>query len=500
MELDQDLCYRAFTARDPRFDGRFFTAVLSTGIYCRPVCPARRPARENVRFYPCAAAAESAGFRPCLRCRPETAPGSPAWLGTSATVTRALRLIEEGVLDRDGVDGLAARLGVTDRWLRRLFEEQLGASPLAVARTRRVHFARRLLDETTLPLEDVAQASGFGSARRLRDAIQATFHRAPAALRGRRAAPVAGATMRLAARAPFDPAPLFRFLADRAVPGVEQVVDGAYRRAAVIDGDAGIVEVRPAPGRDALDVRWSGATTRGLLALATRVARVFDLHTDVAAIGAQLSVDPELARRWPDHGIRVPGAWEPFEIVVRVVLGQQVSVAAARTLAARLVARCGTRLPDAVADGAITHLFPTPAQVAAASLDGLGITGVRIAALKGVARAVASGTLELAPGADLDATIARLVALPGIGPWTAHAIAMRALGETDAFPAGDLGVRKALAVNGRMPTEREAIARAERWRPWRAYAVLALWSGPRTTDAAPPTPKSRTPRRVLTRR
>jgi len=477
MELDQDLCYRAFVARDRRFDGRFFTAVLSTGIYCRPVCPARRPARENVRFFACAAAAETAGFRPCLRCRPETAPGSAAWQGTSATVARALRLIEEGVLDRDGVDGLAARLGVTDRWLRQLFEEQLGASPLAVARTRRIHFARRLLDETTLPLEDVAQASGFGSARRLRDAIQATFHRAPAALRGRRAAPVAGATLRLAARAPFDPAPIFRFLAARAIPGVELVSDGAYRRAARIDGDTGIVDVRPVPGAEAVDVRWSAGSTRGLLALATRVARVFDLHTDVAAIGAQLRQDPALARRWPAHGLRVPGAWEPFEIVVRAVLGQQVSVAAARTLAARLVARCGTRLPDGVADGAITYLFPTPAQVAAASLDGLGITGARIATIHGIARAIVDGTLELAPGADLDATIARLVALPGIGPWTAHAIAMRALGETDAFPAGDLGVRKALAVNGRMPGEREAIARAERWRPWRAYAVLALWSG-----------------------
>lgn len=483
MELNADLCYRAVSTRDQRFDGRFFTAVLTTGVYCRPVCPARCPARKNVRFYACAAAAETDGFRPCLRCRPETAPGSAAWLGTSATVNRALRLIEDGVLDREGVDGLADRLGVTDRWLRQLFDEQLGASPLAVARTRRIHFARRLLDETTLPIEDVAAASGFGSARRLRDAIQATFHRSPAELRGRRGRmrvdaieATGGATLRLVARPPFDAAPLLRFLAARAIPGVENVDGDRYRRSAVLDGEAGVVEVTPVAGQPALDVRWSGSTSRGLLELATRVARVFDLRADVTAIGAELTRDPELARRWPTHGLRVPGAWDPFEIAVRVLLGQQVSVAAARTLAARIAERHGRPLDTSPAT-TIVRMFPDATKLADANLDGLGITGARIAAIRGLARTVADGTLELHAARDLDHTVATLTALPGIGPWTAQVIAMRALGEPDAFPAGDLGVRQALARNGTLPSEREAAARAERWRPWRSYAVLALWNG-----------------------
>jgi AraC family transcriptional regulator, regulatory protein of adaptative response / DNA-3-methyladenine glycosylase II len=492
MALDQDLCYRAFVARDRRFDGRFFTAVLSTGIYCRPVCPARRPARQNVRFFACAAAAELAGFRPCLRCRPETAPGSPAWTGTSATLARALRLIEDGALDRDGVTGLATRLGITDRWLRQLFDEQLGASPLAVARTRRIHFARRLLDETSLPLEDVAQAAGFGSARRLRGAIQATFRRPPSALRGRAApVPPAGLVLRLPARPPFDAAPLFRFLGARAVPGVETLERGVYRRSAVVDGEAGIVEVRHTPGAAALDVLWSGGSARGLLDLAARVSRLFDLRADVATIGAQLRRDPVLARAWPAHGVRVPGAWEPFEIAVRALLGQQVSVAAARTLAGRLVARCGTPLGRAAAGG-ITHRFPTAAQVAAADLDRLGITTARATALRTLAAAVASGALDLATPRALDEAVAALTRLPGVGAWTAQYIAMRALGEPDAFPAGDLGVRRALAAGGRLPRERDVLARAESWRPWRAYAAVALWTGPsgaprrRSPRPAPP--------------
>lgn len=506
MELDPERCYRAVVARDRRFDGRFFTAVLTTGVYCRPVCPARRPARENVRFYACAAAAENAGFRPCLRCRPETAPGSAAWRGTPATVSRALRLIEDGVLDRDGVEGLAARLGVTDRWLRQLFESQLGASPLAVARTRRIHFARRLLDESAMPVEDVAQAAGFGSARRLRDAIQATFRRSPAALRGRRAArgaaaasagdhpPPTAASLKVTARAPFDPAPLFAFLAARAVPGVEAVERGAYRRSAILDGETGVVEVRPIDGANALAVRWSGASARGLLDLATRVTRLFDLDADVAAIGAVLGRDPRLARQWPAHGVRVPGAWDPFELAMRALLGQQVSVAAARTLAGRLVARCGTPL-DRPPEGGPTHLFPAAGAVASADLTRLGITGAREHAVRGFAEAVASGALDLVAPRSLDDTVARLTRLPGVGAWTAQYIAMRALGETDAFPAGDLGVRKALARGGRMPSERETIARAERWRPWRAYATLALWTGAPAASRPRANPRSTDPRR-----
>jgi AraC family transcriptional regulator of adaptative response / DNA-3-methyladenine glycosylase II len=444
----QDLCYRAVVTRDRRFDGRFFTAVLTTGVYCRPVCPARCPARKNVRFYACAAAPRAtASAVPALPARDRTGLG--AWLGTSATVTRALRLIEDGVLDRDGVEGLAERLGVTDRWLRQLFEEQLGASPLAVARTRRIHFARRLLDESTLPIEEVAAASGFGSARRLRDAIQATFHRSPAALRGRRSrvrvaamendhATTGGPALRLAARAPFDAAPILRFLSARAIPGIEKVEAGRYLRSAMLDGEPGIVEVTPVAGVSAVDVRWSGSSSRGLLELATRVARVFDLRADVLTIGAELTRDPRLARCWPHTGLRVPGAWDPFEIAVRVLLGQQVSVAAARTLAARLAERCGASITRPTVPGLVRR-FPDATRLADANLDGLGITGARITAIRGLARAVAENRVDLGTARDLDDTVATLTQLPGVGPWTAQVIAMRALGEPDAFPAGDLG-------------------------------------------------------------
>jgi len=497
MTLDADSCYRAFASRDRRFDGRFVTAVLTTRIYCRPGCPARRPARRNVRFFACAAAAETAGFRPCLRCRPETAPGSPAWSGTSATVGRALRLIDEGALDAAGVEGLAGRLGVTGRWLRRLFEDQLGASPLAVARTRRIHFARRLLDQTDLPVAEVAAASGFGSARRLHDAIRATFRRAPRELRRRapgrahadapRASdPGEALELRLPARPPFDAAPLLRFLGARALPGVEEVTDGVYRRTVRLDGECGVVEIRALRGEAGVRVRWPAAASRPLLALSSRTARLFDLEADVATIQAHLRRDPMLAAAIPSAGIRVPGAWDPFELGVRALLGQQVSVAAARTLAARLVRLCGAPLPGG-ARGTLTHLFPAPDGVAAADLSRIGLTRARAAALRAFAATVARGGLDLTVAAGLDEQVARLTALPGIGAWTAHYVAMRALGDPDAFPAGDLGLRRAFARGGHLPTGRELMAHAERWRPWRAYAVIALW----TKDAAKPMKRRR---------
>jgi len=506
--FDDDTCYRAFTSRDRRFDGRFVTAVLTTGIYCRPGCPARRPARRNVRFFACPAAAESAGFRPCLRCRPETAPGGPAWSGTSATVTRALRLIDQGALDESGVEGLAARLGVTGRWLRELFAGQLGASPLAVARTRRVHFARRLLGETDLPVAEVALASGFGSARRLHDAIRATFRRAPRELRRRPAGSRAGRSvvertraasaatrtapegealeLRLPARPPFDAGPLLRFFAARVLPGVEEVADGVYRRSVRLGDESGVVEIRAVPGETGVRVRWPASSSRSLLTLASRASRLFDLAADVATIRAHLRRDPALAAAIPPAGIRVPGAWDPFELGVRALLGQQISVAAARTLAARLVSRCGTPLPGRPR-GTITRLFPTPAAVAGADLSRIGLTRSRTTALRGFATAVASGELDLTIAASLDEQVARLTALPGIGEWTAHYVAMRALGDPDAFPAGDLGLRRALGRGGQLATPGEVAKRAERWRPWRAYAVIALWM----KDAAEPTPRRR---------
>jgi AraC family transcriptional regulator, regulatory protein of adaptative response / DNA-3-methyladenine glycosylase II len=397
---------------------------------------------------------------------------------------------------------------VSGRWLRRLFTGQLGASPLAVARTRRVHFARRLLDETDLRIADVAAAAGFGSARRLGDAIRATFRRAPSELRRRTAARRAGGSaaagahdgpvamrstaadealeLRLPARPPFAAAPLLRFFAARALPGVEEVAGGVYRRSVRLGDEIGVVEIRAVPGESGVRVRWPASSSGSLLALTSRASRLFDLEADVTAIRAHLRRDPALAPALTTAGIRVPGAWDPFELGVRALLGQQVSVAAARTLAARLVQQCGARLPGG-AQGSITHLFPTPAAVAGAELSKLGLTRARAEALRTFAAQVARGELDLAVAASLDEQVARLTALPGIGEWTAHYVAMRALGDPDAFPAGDLGLRRALGRGGRLPTSRELLARAERWRPWRAYAVIALW----TKDAAEPTRRRR---------
>ncbi len=484
MTLDPEICWRAWTSRDRRFDGRFFMGVTSTGIYCRPGCPARIPARRHVRFYASPAAAEAAGFRPCLRCRPETSPGSAAASGTSATVARALRLIDEGDPGDVTVERLAERLGITSRWLRRLFAEQVGASPLEVARTRRVHFARRLLDETAWPLADIAAASGFASERRLRAAFHDTFRRPPSAVRRARAGGEAPLALRLPARAPFDAAPLLAFFAARAIPGVEEVAGGHYRRTVTLDGAPAVLDVAPLARGAGLAVTVTPAPPRALLPLVARVTRLFDLDADVAAIRAQLARDPVLRPAFRGAGVRVPGAWDAFELCVRALLGQQVSVAAARTLAGRLARACGE--PLAAPLGALTHRFPTATAVAQAPLDTLGLTRARAEALRAFAQAVASGALDLDGFAGLDDAIATLSAQRGIGEWTAQVIAMRALREPDAFPAGDLGVRRALAADGPLPTVRDVAALAERWRPWRAYAAIALWrldGGPRRKDS-----------------
>jgi AraC family transcriptional regulator of adaptative response / DNA-3-methyladenine glycosylase II len=483
MELDSRACYQAFVARDRRFDGRFVTAVVTTGVYCRPGCPAPMPRARNVRFYTCAAAAEEAGFRPCLRCRPETAPGAPAWSGTSATVSRALRLIETGALDLDGVEALADRLGVGDRHLRRLFHEHLGASPIAVAHTRRVHFARRLIDETDLAMGEIALASGFASIRRFNHAIRDTFRRAPRELRrGTRARTETGAelepagalTLRLPYREPFDWSALLGYLGPRAIPGVESVADGAWSRTILNGGAPGSIEVRRLDERQ-LELRVRLAAPRDLIRIVSRVSRIFDLGADARAIAIHLRRDPRLAGAVEARrGIRVPGAWDPFELAVRAILGQQVSVRAATTLAGRIARTFGTPLAGPAPPG-LTHCFPLPAELASAPLERVGLTRARADTVRSLAGAVRDGTLDFERLGALDTAIETLCRLPGIGPWTAQYIAMRALGEPDALPAGDLGVRRALAVRGRMPTLREVEARAEAWRPWRAYAVMALW-------------------------
>ncbi len=484
MLLDPHACYRAVKSRDARFDGRFFTAVLTTGIYCRPICPARTPHLRNVRFYACAAAAEEAGFRPCRRCRPEAAPGSPAWIGPAATVSRALRLIDEGALDEGSVDALAERLGVGERQLRRLFLSHLGAAPASIARSRRAHRALELLRQTALPISEIAPAAGFRSLRQFNDVFREVFRRTPSQARGG-AQPGAACQLRLPFRPPLDWQAALRFLAARAIPGVERVESDCYQRTFLLDGRAGVMEVRATPS-GALTLTLSGASAAATLEAARRVRRLFDLDADPLAIGEVLRRSPALARSISRNpGLRVPGAFDPFETLVRAILGQQVSVAAATTLSGRLVQAFGTPLP--AASGTLTHTFPLPGALAGADLTGLGLPRARAAAVSQAAAAVASGALTLAPGASLEAFIDRLCELPGVGFWTAHYLAMRALGEPDAFPAGDLVLRRA-ASSGAPLSERALLLASQAWRPFRAYAALHLWTS--VTAAAPAGPRA----------
>ncbi|MEO6324639.1 MAG: AlkA N-terminal domain-containing protein [Thermoanaerobaculia bacterium] len=477
MELDPESCYRAVVSRDRRFDGRFVLAVRTTHVYCRPGCPAPLPKKENSRFYTCATAAEEAGFRPCRRCRPETVAGTPVWSGTSATVSRALRLIGDGTLDEVGVDGLAARLGVGARHLRRLFAEQLGASPLSIARTRRVHFARRLLDDTSLAVTDIAYGAGFASIRTFNEAMVATFHRSPSALRSARArgGKEATLTLKLPFRPPLDWPALVGFLSLRAIPGVERVTADRYARTIADGEESGVLEAWPMKDAPFLSLRLPLFRSGNLISLVERASRLFDLEADPIPIQRSLGEDSLLAplvKRRP--GLRVPGAWDPFELLVRAVLGQQISVKGATTLAGRLVSRFGRALPEGAAE--LTHLFPTAAALAEADLTSVGLTRSRAATLKALAGAVATRELSLTTAATLEEFVARLTAIPGIGPWTAHYVAMRALKEPDAFPEGDLALRQA-AVPGETPLSIRALAeRAEAWRPWRAYAALHLWT------------------------
>ncbi len=478
LAFDPAVLERARRSRDPRFDGKFFIAVASTGIYCRPICPASpSPKRGNVRYFVSAAAAAEAGFRPCLRCRPEAAPGTPAWLGTSAVVRRALRLIHEGALDEASVGEFAARVGIGARHLGRLFLQHVGASPLAVAQTRRLHFAKRLLDESDLPMTEIALAAGFGSLRRFNDAFRKAYARPPRELRRARREPPARAageevSLTLSYRPPYDWDHLRSFLALRATPGVERVEQHGYARLIRTDAGPAAIQVQPLPDRDALRLRVLGAPAAALFQIATAARRVFDLSADPALLAAGLGSDPllrPLVRRRP--GIRIPGTWDAFECAVRAVLGQQITVAAARTLAGRLVERAGE--PVAAAISGLDHLFPTPQALATANLDGLGLTGARITALKALALAVAAGRVAFDRPAE--EVVARLQELPGFGAWTAQYIALRALGEPDAFPGADLVVRRMAAAGGAPLTAKELDRRAEAWRPWRGYAVMHLW-------------------------
>ena len=408
MELDRLVCDRARRSRDARFDGRFFIAVTTTRIYCRPICPARSPNAENVRYYPTAAAAEAAGFRPCLRCRPEASPGTPAWLGTSGLVSRALRLISEGALDREGVDALGDRLGITARHLRRLFLQHVGATPLEVALTRRVHFAKKLLDETGLPVSQVAFAAGFGSLRRFNAQIQRTYSRTPTELRRRRAGSpgTPGAyRLSLAYRPPFDWDALIAFLAARATPGVESVEASCYRRTIAIDGKTGSIQISRAASKPAIDLEVWFPDSRALLAIVERVRRMFDLGADPAVIAAQLGGDALLGRMLKRHpGIRTPGAWDGFELSVRAVLGQQISVAAATTIAGRLAGRFGTPVDPA---NGLDRIFPTPAQLAEAPIEEVGVIAARAETIRMLARAARAGSVTFATTSSAETVTTR---------------------------------------------------------------------------------------------
>ena len=485
MEVpDRETCYRALQSRDPRFDGLLFVAVTSTGVYCRPVCPAPTAKINNTRFFGSAAAAQEAGFRPCLRCRPETAPDLASWRGTSNTVSRALALISDGVLDRDNatVEALADRLGVGERHLRRLFVQHLGASPVAVAQTRRVLFAKQLIHETSMPMTEVALAAGFGSIRRFNETFRALFGRPPSALR-RKASSThsnanAGVTLLLRYRPPYDWNAMLEFLRPRAIPGLEVVENGRYSRAVSMDGCTGSVRVTHAPTRQSLCVTIYFPRVQSLPAIISRVRRVFDLGADIETIDAHLSLDPMLApfvARRP--GLRAPGGWEGFELAVRAILGQQVSVLAARRLGEQLVLNHGEPVSsDFACDPRLTHVFPEAAALADCDCINVGMPAARKTALKELARAAGADANLFRSFGSIEETIARLSQIRGVGEWTAHYIALRALRETDAFPASDVAIlRGAEVVDGARPTVPHLLLRSESWRPWRAYAAQHLW-------------------------
>ena len=479
--LDDDACYRAVCSRDARFDGRFFIGVTSTGIYCRPSCPAKTPGRARVGFYRTAAAAQLAGFRACKRCRPDATPGSPEWDIRADAVGRAMRLIADGIVDREGVAGLAGRLGYSARHLQRLLQGEVGAGPLALARSQRAQTARILLETTEMRIGEVAFAAGFASVRQFNDTIREVFATSPGSLRanGSRGRPeVAPGTiaLRLAHRSPLAVEPLFEYLAARAVPGIEEGDATSYRRTLALPRGTGIVEVR-ADGGDGgqLGCVLRLDDVRDLTAAVRRVRRLLDLDADPVAVDEALASDGRLrplVRARP--GLRSPGHVDGNELAVRAVLGQQVSVRGARTVAARLVLAHGAALAAPV--GTLTHLFPAPGALASLDPASLPMPASRARALVGLARALEVGDLVLDDGVDRDEVDARLQALPGVGPWTAAYVRLRALGDPDCFLASDLGVRKALGALG-LPTDvAGASATAARWRPWRSYALAHLWT------------------------
>jgi len=477
--LDFDTCYRAVSSRDPRFDGWFFTAVTTTGIYCRPSCPAMTPKRGNVRFYPSAAAAQGGGFRACRRCRPDASPGSPEWGQRSDTVVRAMRLIGDGVVDRGGVSDLAARLGYSERQLHRLLVAEVGAGAQALARAQRAHTARVLIETSALSFSEIAFAAGFASIRQFNDTVQAVFATTPRELRRRGANEATRQPgvlhLRLPVRAPFDASGVLGFLGRRAVPGVEAFDGTTYRRALRLPHDEATVALTPAG--DHVACTLSLRDPRDVVPAVARCRRLLDLDADSAAVDEALGHDPLLSPLVGGRpGIRVPGAVDGAEIAVRAVLGQQVSVTGARTLASRLVAEFGKPL-TLPADG-LTHQFPTADALADADPAALSMPRRRGQTLVDLCSALAGGRIDLEGGADRGDVDSALQAVPGIGPWTAGYVRMRALGDPDVFLPTDLGVRHGLDRLGVAGDPAAAESRAAPWRPWRSYALMHLWNIP----------------------
>jgi AraC family transcriptional regulator of adaptative response / DNA-3-methyladenine glycosylase II len=473
--LDHDQCYRMIQSRDPRFDGWFVTAVRTTGIYCRPSCPAITPKRTNVEFFVAAATAQAHGYRACKRCRPDASPGSPEWNTRADVVGRAMRLIADGLVDREGVGALAARLGYSDRQVHRLLVAEVGSGPLALARAQRAQTARVLIETTALPITDVAFASGFQSVRQFNDTVREVYAASPSELRRSKAPAVAGGplTVRLACREPFDSDAMFDFLAARAVPGTESVEPGVYRRSLRLARGNAVVSVSVAGGTVSCSLVLDDVAD--VQAAVQRTRRLLDLDADPSQIDELLGADPLLAPLVAKRpGLRAPAHPDGTELLVRAVLGQQVSVAGARTLASRLVAAHGVPLTNPV--GAVTHAFPSAATVAALRPEDFAMPRARGAALIEACAHVADGRILLDAGSDRDATAASLQALRGIGPWTAGYVAMRALGDPDVFLPTDIGVRNALVALGVDGSPRSAAALAERWRPWRSYALHHLWA------------------------
>ncbi len=470
--MNVEVWSRARLSRDVRFDGKFFVGVTTSGIYCRPVCPARAAKEGNVRYFPNAAAAAEAGFRPCLRCRPECSPGTPARSGT--TISRALRLIGESRLEDGGMQHLAECLGVSSRRLRRLFLLHLGASPSSVAQTRRLQFAKKLIDETSLPMTRVALASGFGSVRRFNANIRRVYHRTPTQIRRLARAtaslPEDHYLFRLRYRPPYDWNGMLAFLAARATPGVEAVESGSYRRSISVNGCCGCFAVSPDRKNDALAVRIQFGDPRALFLIIERVRAMFDLSADWTEIADMLRNDPALAARLEaSPGLRMPGAWNGFELATRAILGQQITVKGATALTGRIVRAIGQPFSG---ENRLTHLFPSPEILADADLARIGMPRARAETIRALARCVRDGQIRFEGIVDTEAFLSRLCEIPGIGKWTAQYVAMRALGEPDAFPSGDLGLLRALNLE----SPRELERRAEAWRPWRAYAAMYLWS------------------------